>query len=65
MRKLVYVLENGTETTLMKEAKALGQAYTTAMRTVEEAKPALPPICKAMLEQFGYVSPKFKDKVVL
>lgn len=65
MRKLVYVLANGTETTSMAEAKASGQSYKIEMRTISEAKTTLSPIRKAMLEQFGYVSPKLKDKVVL
>ena len=65
MRKLVYVLENGTEITSMAKAKASGQAYTIVMRPVEETKPTLSPIRKVMLEQFGYVHPSLKDKVVL
>jgi len=65
MRKLVYVLANGTEVNTMAEAQASGQTYTTEMRTISEAKTTLSPIRKAMLEQFGYVSPKLKDKVVL
>ena len=48
------------------QAKA-GNGYhiRTCYETIEEKKPTLSPIRKAMIEQFGFVSPKFRDKVVL
>lgn len=47
--------------------KAQNPRYTITefFETVEEKKPEMSPIRKAMLEQFGYVSASLRDKVVL
>lgn len=66
MRALRYKLENGTVVNSMSQAKASGQKYEPFVEKVEENKREnISPIRKAMLEQFGYVHPSLKDKVVL
>ena len=66
MRALKYRLENGTVVNLMSQAKASGQKYEVILEEVRETnKENISPIRKAMLEQFGYVHPSLKDKVVL
>ena len=66
MRALRYRLENGTVINSMPQAEASGQKYEVFMEEVRETKREnTSPIRKAMLEQFGYVHPSLKDKVVL
>ena len=66
MRALKYRLENGTVVNSMSQAKASGQKYEPFMEKVKETeRENTSPIRKAMLEQFGYVHPSLKDKVVL
>ena len=66
MRALKYKLENGTVVNLMSQAKASGQTYEVLLEeTSETNRENISPIRKAMLEQFGYVHPSLKDKVVL
>ena len=66
MRALKYRLENGTVVNSMSQAEASGQKYKVFMEEVRETKREnISPIRKAMLEQFGYVHPRLKDKVVL
>ena len=66
MRALRYRLENGTIVNSMTQAKASGQKYEVFVEEIKENKrDNISPICKAMLEQFGYVHPSLKDKVVL
>ena len=66
MRALKYRLENGTVVNSMSQAKASGQRYEPfAKRIEEDNRENISPIRKAMLEQFGYVHPSLKDKVVL
>ena len=65
MRRMVYVLADGTKVNTLHEAELSGQSYLAKVEPVEKDKPVLSPIRKAMIEQFGYVSAKFKDKVVL
>ena len=66
MRALRYRLENGTVVNSMPQAEASGQKYEVFMKKVRETKREnISPIRKAMLEQFGYVHPSLKDKVVL
>ena len=66
MRTLKYKLENGTVVNLMSQAKASGQKYEVILEEVRETnRENISPIRKAMLEQFGYVHPSLKDKVVL
>lgn len=65
MRKLVYILANGTETTSYKVATQSGYSYKVEMRPVEEEKPPVSQIRQAMLDQFGCVSASLRDKVVL
>ena len=66
MRALKYKLENGTVVNLMSQAKASGQKYEVLLEEIRETnKENISPIRKAMLEQFGYVHPSLKDKVVL
>lgn len=68
MRVVVYNV-GGVETKSYTEMKALekklGVRAETTLREVKEKAPELSPIRKAMLEQFGYVSAKLHDKVVL
>ena len=65
MRAMIYVLADGTEVKSFDVAKASGQNYTIKMVEVEQEKTPLSPIRQAMLDQFGYVHPSLKDKVVL
>ena len=65
MREMIYVLTDGTEVKSFDVAKASGQDYTVKMVEIAEKKTPLSPILQAMLDQFGYVHPKLKDKVVL
>ena len=66
MRALKYRLENGTVVNSMSQAKASGQEYEVFLEEVRETnRENISPIRKAMLEQFGYVHPSLKDKVVL
>ena len=66
MRALKYRLENGTVVNSMPQAEASGQKYEVFMEEVRETnRENISPIRKAMLKQFGYVRPSFKDKVVL
>ena len=66
MRALRYKLENGTVVNSMLQAKASGQKYEVFVEEIRKPKREnISPIRKAMLEQFGYVHPSLKDKVVL
>ena len=66
MRALKYRLENGTIVNSMSQAKASGQRYEPFAEKIEENnRKNISPIRKAMLEQFGYVHPSLKDKVIL
>ena len=66
MRALKYRLENGTVVNSMSQAEASGQKYKVFFEEVRETnRENISPIRKAMLEQFGYVSPNLKNKVVL
>ena len=65
MRRMVYVLADGTKVNTLHEAEASGQSYLAKIESIEKERPVLSPIRKAMIEQFGYVSAKLKDKVVL
>ena len=66
MRALKYKLENGTVVNSMSQANASGQKYEVFFEEVRETnRENISPIRKAMLEQFGYVHPSLKDKVVL
>ena len=49
----------------MHEAEVSGQSYLAKVEPIERERPTLSPVRKAMIEQFGYVSAKLKDKVVL
>ena len=66
MRALRYRLENGTDVKSISQAKASGQKYEVFLEEIRETnRETISPIRKAMLEQFGYVHPSLKDKVVL
>ena len=66
MRALKYRLENGTVVNSMSQANASGQKYEVFFEEVRDTnRENISPIRKAMLEQFGYVHPSIKDKVVL
>ena len=66
MRALKYRLENGTIVNSMSQAEASGQKYEILLEEIRETnRENISPIRKAMLEQFGYVHPSLKDKVVL
>ena len=66
MRALKYKLENGTVVNSMSQANASGQKYEVFFEEVRDTnRENISPIRKAMLEQFGYVHPSLKDKVVL
>lgn len=69
MRTVFYVFDGICETTsyetkccLEKEMKSKARVE---LRKDAPQKPQLTPMRKAMLEQFGYVHPRLKDKVVL
>lgn len=64
MRRLVYELANGTVVKTLAEAQSSGQVYVTKMEEIKSERPKRSPIAQAMIDQFGYVSPKLKDKVV-
>lgn len=63
MRALKYRLTNGTVVTTLKEAQSSGQGYATFLENIVEKPFALSPIRKAMLKQFGYVSPRLKNSL--
>ena len=66
MRALKYRLENRTVVNSMSQAEASGQKYKVFLEEIRETnRENILPIRKAMLEQFGYVHPSLKDKVVL
>ena len=66
MRALKYRLENGTVVNSISQANASGQKYEVFFEEVRETnRENISPIRKAMLEQFGYVHPSLKDKVIL
>ena len=66
MRALRYRLEDGTVVNSMPQAKASGQRYEVFLEEIRETNRGnISPICKAMLEQFGYIHPSLKDKVIL
>ena len=66
MRALKYRLENGTVVNSMSQANASGQKYKVFFEEVRETnRENISPIRKAMLEQFGYVHPSLKNKVIL
>ena len=66
MRALRYRLEDGTVVNSMSQVEASGQKYDVFLERIRESKREnISPIRKAMLEQFGYVHPSLKDKVVL
>ena len=66
MRALKYRLENGTIVNSMLQAKASGQKYEAFLEEIRETnRENISPIRKAMLEQFSYVHPSLKNKVVL
>ena len=62
---MVYVLADGTKVSTLHEAEVSGQSYLAKVEPIERERPTLSPVRKAMIEQFVYVSAKFKDKVVL
>ena len=64
MRRLVYELANGTVVKTLAEAQSSGQAYVAKMEEIKSEKPKLSPVAQAMVNQFGYVSSKLKDKVI-
>lgn len=64
MRKMYYELSNGTKVYTLREAEESGLSYTIGFEPVVEKGSELSPMRKAMLEQFGYVSPELRDKVV-
>ena len=64
MRKLVYELANGPVVKTLAEAQASGQAQVTKMEEIKRERPKRAPSAQAMIDQFGYISPKLKDKVV-
>ena len=68
MRTVFYVV-NGIETTSFTEKKELEKKFgcnaEVKLREVRADKSTLSPIRQAMLEQFGFVSPKLLEKVVM
>lgn len=68
MRLVVYKVADVETTSYAKKTeleKATHRKAEVILREVEREKPRLSPIRKAMIEQFGYVHPSLKDKVVL
>ena len=68
MRTVFYVV-NGIETTSFAEKteleKKFGCKAEVRLREVRAERSTLSPIRQAMLEQFGFVSPKLLGKVVM
>ena len=68
MRTVFYVV-NGIETTSFAEKKELEKKFSckaeVQLREVITERSTLSPIRQAMLEQFGFVSPKLLEKVVM
>ena len=68
MRKVFYVA-NGIETTSFEEKKELEKKFgcnaEVKLREVRADRSSLSPTKQAMLEQFGFVSPKLLEKVVM
>ena len=68
MRTVFYVV-NGIETTSFAEKteleKKFGCKAEVRLREVRAERSTLSPIRQAMLEQFGFVSPKLLEKVVV
>ena len=68
MRTVFYVV-NGIETTSFAEKteleKKFGCKAEVRLREVRAERSTLSPIRQAMLEQFGFVSPKMLEKVVM
>ena len=68
MRKVFYVV-NGIETTSFTEKKELEKTFgcnaEVKLREVRADRSSLSPIRQAMLEQFGFVSSKLLEKVVM
>ena len=68
MRTVFYVV-NGIETTSFTEKteleKKFGCKAEVHLREVRAERSTLSPIRQAMLEQFGFVSPKLLEKVVM
>lgn len=68
MRTVFYVV-NGIETTSFVEKKELEKKFgckaEVQLREVSAERSTLSPIRQAMLEQFGFVSPKLLEKVVM
>lgn len=68
MRTVFYVV-NGIETTSFTEKteleKRFGCKAEIQLREVRAERSKLSPIRQAMLEQFGFVSPKLLEKVVV
>ena len=68
MRTVFYVV-NGIETTSFAEKKELEKKFSckaeVQLREVRTERSTLSPIRQAMLEQFGFVSPKLLEKVVM
>lgn len=65
MRDLVYKTWSGKIYKTMAEAMASGEKYRVILYDAPEKPKKLTPIKTAMLKQFGYVSPKLKDKVAM
>lgn len=68
MRKVFYVVK-GIETTSFAEKTELEKKFSckaeVQLREVRAERSTLSPIRQAMLEQFGFVSPKLLEKVVM
>ena len=68
MRTVFYVV-NGIETTSFAEKQELEKKFgckaEVQLRGVRAERSTLSPIRQAMLEQFGFVSPKLLEKVVM
>lgn len=68
MRTVFYVV-NGIETTSFAEKEELEKKFgckaKVQLREVRAERSTLSPIRQAMLEQFGFVSPKLLEKVVM
>ena len=68
MRTVFYVV-NGIETTSFEKKKELEKKFgcnaKVKLREVRADRSSLSPTKQAMLEQFGFVSPKLLEKVVM
>ena len=61
MRKLIYVLANGTTVNTWTEAVMSGMPFSAEMEEIPEPRPARTKAQEDMIKRFGYISPKLRN----